>query len=399
MQLCIAKANKQCMETATSKLRSSRVALLTNILPPYLLPVFTALARQVGSLRILLSAAMESDRPWPAQWERLDVVVQKSWKLTLRQKHPQGFSAQTERHFPYDTLRRLIAYRPNVVVSSQLGFRTVLSIIYSRLFAMSRLVIWVDASEHTEERIGSALTVVRRRLLRRADAVLIVGSSGRRYLEKLGVPRERLVELPYVTDYSSFSANPVLSKSIPLRRLLYVGQLIDRKGLVPFLRQLVDWCTRNPSKACELWIVGEGPRKNEIAQTDVPASLSLKFFGNISYNSLPAVYAQASITVLPTLADTWGLVVNESLASGVPVLGSLYSQAVEMLVREDKNGWTYRPDLPGDAQRALDHALNITAEDLDRMRVIARESVRHLTPEYAASRFIRAIEQAQSERE
>ena len=53
---------------------------------------------------------------------------------------------------------------------------------------------------------------------------------------------------------------------------------------------------------------------------------------------------KVGVLVFPTLADEWGLVVNEALAAGVPVLGSLYSQAVEELVRDGENGWTFRPD-------------------------------------------------------
>lgn len=376
-----------------------RVALLTNILPPYLLPVFTALARQVGSLRILLSAATENERPWSADWNGLDVSIQKSWKLNVRQKHPQGFTAIRERHIPYDTLPRLIAYEPNIVISAQLGFRTVQSIVYRRTNRKSRLIIWVDASEHTEKRIGLAVTIARRQLLRNADAVLVIGRSGGRYLEKLGVSRKRIVEVPYVTDFGPSTGRRAPVNPVPLRRLLYVGRLIDGKGVLPFVRELVLWCMRNTAKSCELWIVGDGARRNEIAQMNIPANLSLTLFGNVPYKSLPNVYAQATVTVLPTLADTWGLVVNESLACGVPVLGSLYSQAVEMLVQHGTNGWTYWPDASESTQRALDQALNVSAEELDRMRVSARESVKNLTPQYAASCFARAIEQAQAERE
>lgn len=396
MQSYAAKTDQQPVDVAALKAQCPRVALLTNIIPPYLVPVFSALSHQVASLRILLSAAMESDRPWLAEWRGLDVVVQKSWKLSIRQKYPQGFAADVERHLPYDTLRQLIDYRPDVVISAQLGFRTIQSVVYRCRFKSSRLVIWVDASEHTEKRVGPALTIARRRLLRYADAVLAIGTSGKRYLESLGVSPDRLVEVPYVVDLPSFSECRVPHNSIVLRRLLYVGQLIDRKGMLPFVSALIDWCARNRSKNCELWIVGDGPRRREFTQIPVPGNLSLKLFGNVPYKSVPEFYAQATITVLPSLADTWGLVVNESLAAGVPVLGSLYSQAIEMLIQEGKNGWTYWPDNPDDTQRALDRALNVTARDLDRMRVRARESVRHLTPEYAASRFARAIEKAKS---
>ena len=54
------------------------------------------------------------------------------------------------------------------------------------------------------------------------------------------------------------------------------------------------------------------------------------------------VYAKASLFAFPTLADEWGVVVNEAMAAGLPVLGSIYSQAVEELVEDGVSGWVFR---------------------------------------------------------
>ena len=76
----------------------------------------------------------------------------------------------------------------------------------------------------------------------------------------------------------------------------------------------------------------------------LPPQVTVRFFGNVQYLDLPTYFSACDATVLPCLADTWGLVVNESLAAGVPVLGSLYSQAVQELVEDGCNGWTFYPD-------------------------------------------------------
>ena len=55
-----------------------RVALLTNFIAPYRLPVFRALALQVGEMRVLLSTVMEDNRAWAVDWSGLDVVVQRT---------------------------------------------------------------------------------------------------------------------------------------------------------------------------------------------------------------------------------------------------------------------------------------------------------------------------------
>jgi glycosyltransferase involved in cell wall biosynthesis len=383
------------IETAAIPLQK-RVALLTNILPPYLLPVMSDLAKKVAALRIFLSAPMERDRPWDPNWGELDVTLQKSLCVNVQQKYPQGFATRVERHLPYDTLPLLLRHRPDVVISAQLGFRTIQSIVYRSIIRNSRLVVWVDASEHTEKRVGPLLTILRRFLLRYADAVLVVGKSGRRYLQGLGVLAHRTVEVPYVVDASMFRACDLQRNSQEARRLLYVGQLIARKGIVQFLQELILWTKRHPSQTCEFWLIGDGPLRTQLEALNAPSNLTVKFFANVPYQCLPDFYAQGGICVLPTLADTWGLVVNEALAAGLPVIGSIYSQAVEELIEHGRNGWRYCPDSQGATQRVLDQALNSSDGELAAMRAYARKSANHLTPQYAASCFLRAIAMAVS---
>src|SRR5436190_875726 len=78
-------------------------------------------------------------------------------------------------------------------------------------------------------------------------------------------------------------------------------------------------------------------------------------------------YSQAGILVFPTLADEWGLVVVEAMAAGLPVLGSLHSQAVEDLVTDGLDGWTFRPDDCASLRSALNRALGASAEEIDRL--------------------------------
>src|SRR5207249_4625429 len=107
---------------------------------------------------------------------------------------------------------------------------------------------------------------------------------------------------------------------------------------------------------------------------------------------------RTGILAFPTLADEWGIVVNEALASGLPVLGRVYSQAVEELVRDGKNGWTFRPDRSDELFAALDRALTAPKTRLDEMRAEARRSVEHLTAEFVGQRIVDAIRLARAGR-
>ena len=368
-----------------------KAILLTNCITPYALPVWQKLTSSLRSLRLLLSIPMETDRQWERNWDGLDVKIQRSVYAKRKRKHALGFTVTDHLHFPYDSLPLLFRYRPDVVISAQLGFRTLQAVLFRIVRRRSRLVVWVDGSEHTEKGIGQIRTQWRRTLLLAADAVVVIGASGRRYLERIGVPSSKIIQAPQVTDPTAFHQIPLRHGSGAVKRLFYVGRLIEGKGLECFVEELSDWLEEHPGKTCELWFVGDGPLRSKLQQLPVSRGLEIRFFGNIPYHELPGYYAQADVCIVPTLADTWGLVVNEALASGVPVLGSLYSQAVDELIEDGVNGWRFCPDHDGEARKALDRIFHMESNDLDVMRAAARQSVRHLTPEFSAQCFVRAI--------
>jgi 2-polyprenyl-3-methyl-5-hydroxy-6-metoxy-1,4-benzoquinol methylase len=229
-------------------------------------------------------------------------------------------------------------------------------------------------------------------LLRAADAVLVNGASGVRYLEGLGVAREKIFLHPYCAEIAPNLEIPLDLEPNVSRRFLYVGRLIELKGLIPFLKALSEWLRNHPENKCEFWIAGDGPIRAELEAYPIPPQLQVRFLGSIGYDNLPGVYAQAGILAFPTLGDEWGVVVNEALAAGVPVLGSLYSQAVEELVRDDVNGWTFWTDHPGEMYSAIDRAMNTQNQALEEMRYAGREYIRKFSPEYGAKCFVKAID-------
>ena len=244
-------------------------------------------------------------------------------------------------------------------------------------------------SEHTEQGRGRLRAVVRRWFLRGADAVLVNGESGADYIERFGVPASRIFRVPYTTEMVPFAAIPATRTDDAALRLIYAGELIERKGLVPFLATLARWGTDHPDRDVDFWLVGDGPLRVDLERTHLPANVSLKLLGTVGYDELPRVYSQAGIFVLPTLADEWAVVVNEALAAGLPVLGSVYSQAVEELVRDDVAG---EFDLFG--------AEGSTAPSIERSRRLAMLSMRCVctprmpkppTPADAAERIAEAI--------
>lgn len=370
---------------------NSKVALFTNFIPPYYRRVFEHLQGMLQDLRIFVSTPMEPNRNWDPGWAELPVTVQKCWTYTGVWRHEQGFSDKIWLHFPYDTLARLFGERPQIVISIQLGLRTLQAGIYRVLMPKTRLIIWTGLSEHTEKGLPPWRVFERKMLLRVADAVLVNGKSGVNYLRGLGVPSDKIFLEPYCAEISSLLELPLERDKDQTRRLLYIGQLSTRKGILPFVKSLSRWLSEHPETNCELWIAGDGPLRSTLENTPVSPRLTLRLLGNVAYENLPKLYAQCGILVFPTLADEWGVVVNEALAAGVPVLGSVYSQAVEELVSDGLDGWTFRPDHPDEVNFGLDRMMSVDGHHLAQMRSKCRARIRPLTPEYGAKCFLEAI--------
>jgi len=210
-------------------------------------------------------------------------------------------------------------------------------------------------------------------------------------MRRLGVPDEAIFRFPYTTDMATFASVPSPNSPEGIRRLLYVGQFTERKGLQPFIETLSCWCTKHPQRALELWLAGHGPLRSTLESMLTASNLRLRMVGAYPYHRLPELYAQADALVFPTMADEWGVVVTEAMAVGIPVLGSLYSQAVEELVEDGVNGWIFRPDRGEETFDALDRALHTSPEVLRSMGRVARSKALELTPDAVVDNLMEAI--------
>jgi hypothetical protein len=235
-------------------------------------------------------------------------------------------------------------------------------------------------------------------LLRRADAVIVNGQSGASYIRRFGVEPRRLFIAPQTTDLEPLLALDAQRPKETRHRLLYCGALSERKGVLPFLACLEEWARRHPQRRVEFRIAGDGPLRTAIANRAAPANLHVSLLGPVPYEKLPEVYGDSGILVFPTLADEWGMVVTEAMASGAVVLGSRHGQAVEELIRDGETGWVFQTDDIGQMDRAVEMALNTPAQQIDRMAAKARLAVAKHSISAVADRVMTAVEYAFSSR-
>jgi glycosyltransferase involved in cell wall biosynthesis len=192
------------------------------------------------------------------------------------------------------------------------------------------------------------------------------GKTSTEYLEALGVSRESIVQIQNCVDEGRFreETQPVLNPSIR-PALLFVGQLIERKGVEPLLRAASVLQEEGP--AFSLHIVGDGERREALRKLRDRLGLDhVHFYGTFSPGEMPSVYESMDALVFPSLEDVWGLVVNEALWSGLPVLGSTYAGCSrELLPQKNICDPRDHEDLVDGLRRAVKGEL--APPDLDRL--------------------------------
>ena len=366
----------------------ARVVALTHYLPPYMKAVLAEVAKKTRDFSVLLSTKLEPNRQFETDWSGLQVAVQKSLMLRRPWKHGAGFKDELYVHVPYDTYSQLRRAKPDIVFAYELGVRSMVSAVYRRLHRKSRLAFCVCVSEHTEQGRGAARHLLRRWLVHQADAITYNGPSCRAYLKRFPIPDERLFPFPYAQVSDNRFTGSLERPQACSHRLVCIGQLIERKGVMPMLESLRRYCTARAAQSIDLTFIGSGPLDAELKSATVPANLKLQFVNHIPPKDLAAQLAQFGIMVFPTLADEWGLVVNEAMQAGLPVLGSKYAQASTTLIRDNENGWLYDPLDESSFFKCLDAAFAKSANELDRMRHAAQESVSEITTGSSATKAL-----------
>lgn len=364
-----------------------RLLVATNKVPRYRVSFLNSLARLCELVVVCTDREFDHNAPnihfSVSRLSRLDIPMQ--WR------HP-AFREQRSLEIPLGLVRSIRHYRPHVVVTAEAGARTALAVAARPFAGRPMIVPHLDLSDVTEEGVGPLRTLFRQALLRLVDGVLVNGVAGKRYVVRLAARRTRIGYLPYSSDPQFLEAPVARKTTAGSVTVLYVGRLVEGKGVVSFLKLLARYLSARPEMRVTFEVVGSGPQEASIRGLRTPDNLMVHLKGEIDYGTLPAVYGRADLFALPTYADTWGVVVNEAMASGLPVLGSSASGAVEELVRDGHTGWVFRVDDEDAVLSAIDRALSTSPETLAAMGTECRIAAGRLSPEATARSLVATLE-------
>ena len=330
-----------------------RLVILTEIISPYRIPLFNALARQPGvDLHVIFLA--ETD-PSLRQWQIYKQEIQFSYEVLRSWRKRVGrYNALLN----FGLWRALKAAAPDIILFG--GYNYIASwqaLFWARMQGIP-FVLWSESNLQDARRGHAPVEMLKKEFLRQCSGFVVPGQSAREYLRVHKVKEAAIFTAPNAVDNDLFTAAAATSRKnasalrselgLPSRYCLFVGRLVPEKGVFDLLAAYAKLDERTRQRI-GLVYVGDGASRWQLEEQ--AASISpgmIRFVGFVQRDPLAKYYALAEMLILPTYSDPWGLVVNEAMACGLPVVVSRVAGCAGNLVRENWNGFLISPgDVPG----------------------------------------------------
>lgn len=373
----------------------TRIALIAPTPAPYRAYEFDVLAQRLaGRLRFHLmfmersfsEMAWADDVPKIATWE---VLPPSPWRFLKRVPGLRRLNA--------GVAERLDAADPAALILNGYDTPTLWSAVaWAR--RRGRAVLFRSDSNGFDERTRSGLwrTVIKppvvRAFFRDVDAFLSIGSANDDYFRLYGVPDERIFRAGFLVDGEGYYrlANAERSAGRPFRRelgirqsrvLLFAGRFVPAKGIVDLVEAFRGVLRDFPDTA--LLLAGDGPLRREIEGRCAAIRDHVYFAGFLQPEQIGRAYGAADVFVLSSRHEPWGLVVNEAMAAGLPVVAAELVGAAADLVIPGRTGERFRGGSIDDLAAALRRVL--AGDAAERMGTAARQQYLDWTTRHDAA--------------
>jgi glycosyltransferase involved in cell wall biosynthesis len=330
-----------------------KILFLTVMPAPYQRELFAA-ANRLYNFRVEVRyfTSMSHDRAW-------DEPILSSAEVVMPGKTLRQLGASA--HWNHSVVSEIKSSQADLVVVSDYSAPTAqLAMRYLALTGRPFL-FWGEVPGFSSRgRLGSWIRARLQAPLRHSAGIAAIGEGAVQAYQAL-FPGKPVFNIPYFCDLTRFR---MADQARPPRRsddvtILFSGQLIDRKGVDVLLAAFVAAARQNTRLRVKL--LGAGPERARY-EAMVPEDLShrVTFVGHKGPEHLPDEFARADVFCLPSRHDGWGVVVNEALGAGLPIIVSNAVGAGRDLVRHGVNGFITPSE---DVAALADAFLRLAADD------------------------------------
>lgn len=353
-----------------------KILFITNLPSPYRVDFFNELGKKI---HLTVCYERESSSERDAKW------INKS-KRTYKELFVSTKNIGVDRSIGFGIVKELKNKYDFVIISGWSSPSVILAILYCQIHNIPYIM---EDDGGLINPNGEKHKLIKKLLLRKLFAYFTTTSENISVITSLGVEQNRVYKYPFSSVMNSDISEGIskkqkvdeIRKSLGINEnkiILAVGQFIDRKGFDVLLKAFA-----NMNDDCGLYFVGGKPTKQYLDIVHLNNIQNVHFIGFTEKEKLKLYYAAADLFVLPTREDIWGLVINEAMAAGLPVITTNRCGAGLELIKNNQNGYLVQVDDVDDLSNKMHVILN--NKDLkNKMENNATEVIKNYTVEKMA---------------
>jgi glycosyltransferase involved in cell wall biosynthesis len=293
----------------------------------------------------------------------------------------------------------MVKEKPDVIICAGFSFATLTALFYKFIFS-GNYIIWNEGTYITEEKRSKLRILTRKLMARCASGFVDAGTLSQKYLESL-LPQKhnkKFFRSYNCVDNEKFGQETrpdmkVLDefrKRFPPHNILFVGQLVERKGIIQLL-DVYKKVINNYGEKVGLILVGQGPLQNYVTEFKEKYFLQNIFLeGFVKYEDIPKYYWISDLFALLSIEDPNPLVIFEALSAGIPILCSNQAgNAIDSII-DGENGFVVDPNKIEEVALRAIQILDWNEAKKKEAGMISRELVKRANYSDSAKAFIDA---------
>ncbi len=295
-------------------------------------------------------------------------------------------------------LNRARAYKPDVITLTGYYDPAQLVLLFWAKLRGIRVIMQNESTTADNQRSGPK-EAFKRWLISLFDGFFCFGSRSADYLLALNVPSRKILLRKNAVDNQTL--RHVYEKALstrqteqqrlrlPSHNFIYVGRLIGVKNLSVLLAAFAKARQQAPTADWGLILLGDGADQPALLRQTIDLGLNsvVSFQPAQPWYKVPAFLALSDVLVLPSQSEPWGLVVNEAMVCGLPVIVSSRCGCVPDLVRDGKTGFIFDPANTDQLAHLLTNFMT-NQVDTQAMRQAALDQIAPYAPEVVAREML-----------
>lgn len=368
----------------------AKIVILHNIISPYKTLLFNELFKVINDFKVLYMAETEANRDWNIRKDELNFPYEFISNGKLQNHNQYKIAVQT--------WKRLNRINPDILILGGYKYPAYWTALLWAKKNRKKIIIW-SASNQTDHKRNFLKEKLKSTLIKKCSAANVYGSRSKDYLIELGLKKEAIFIMGNTTDNLFYydRTNDFRTKrnklqkeyGFPARNFLFIGRFSREKNIIN-LSKAYKKLTNQDNWG--LILAGDGPQKDDIYNYIKEHNLSNVFLVDFQQKEdLPKFLAVSDILILPSISEPWGLVVNEAMAAGLPVLVSKKCGCYPDLIKEGVNGFSFDPLDDNELFNLMNNVIH-DKYDLKRMGQVSLNIIEDYTPERAAKVVLKTID-------